>query len=103
MLRREPFGDVRRDDPASPLLHRVAAGGSDRGHIGGRVSGMTTLKVTLQPPRFAWAANLGGGTVSIRTANASTGRLRANGYVLAKRSRRAASGWLGTANPPTPT
>ena len=63
------------------LLALVACGGDGEGDGGG------PPPPTSDVPRFAYVANSNDNTVSIYTVNASTGRLRANGYVPAARRR----------------
>jgi uncharacterized repeat protein (TIGR01451 family) len=53
-------------------------------HAAGTVATGVTITInTLQPAGFALVANGGDGTLSLYTVNASTGQLRANGYVAA--------------------
>ena len=72
------FGDgARRFQYFALMLALVACGGDGEGDGGG------PPPPTSDVPRFAYVANSNDNTVSIYTVNASTGQLRANGYVAA--------------------
>ena len=86
----DPVAGIISGTPTAPTP--TASYNVTAAHAGGSVSTGVTITVnTLQPTSFAFVGNGSDGTLSLYTVNASTGQLRANGYVATGLNPRAVS------------